>query len=127
MIGVHGIWTPGKARREARVLLGRIAQRDNPAEQRERDHRASTVKEPCECYMADAEAGLKTRRRGRAIVSGGIGTGRRTVAFLGALLTYARERGRSPQPSTSRSAWSGSGCASPLPRSASSTSTPRTA
>jgi integrase len=93
MIGVHGIWTPGKARREARVLLGRIAQRDNPAEQRERDHRASTVKEPCECYMADAEAGLKTRRRGRAIVSGGIGTGRRTVAFLGALLTYAREAG----------------------------------
>jgi hypothetical protein len=150
-IGVHGVWTPETARREARVLLGRIAQGDNPAEQRELDHRAITVKELCERYMADAEAGLilgkkqrpkkastiytdegrikrhivpllgtrrvkdltsadvtqfmrdiasgktkadvKTRRRGRAIVRGGMGTGRRTVGFLGALLTYAREAG----------------------------------
>lgn len=150
-IGVHGVWTPETARREARVLLGRIAQGDNPAEQRELDHRAITVKELCERYMADAKAGLilgkkqrpkkastiytdegrikrhivpllgtrrvkdltsadvtqfmrdiasgktkadvKTRRRGRAIVRGGMGTGRRTVGFLGALLTYAREAG----------------------------------
>ncbi len=39
------------------------------------------------------KADVKTRRRGRAIVRGGMGTGRRTVGFLGALLTYAREAG----------------------------------
>ena len=33
----------------------------------------------------------KTRKRGRAIVRGGIGTG--TVGMLGAILTYARENG----------------------------------
>ena len=35
----------------------------------------------------------KTRKRGRAIVRGGIGTGTRTVGMLGAVLTYARENG----------------------------------
>jgi hypothetical protein len=31
-IGVHGAWTPEMARKEARVLLGRVAQGKNPAE-----------------------------------------------------------------------------------------------
>jgi integrase len=150
-IGLHGVWTPETARREARVLLGRIAQGDNPAEQRELDHKAITVKELCDRYLSDAKAGLilgkkrrpkkastiytdegrikrhinpllgtrrvkdltaadvtcfmrdvatgktkmdeKTRKHGRAIVRGGIGTGRRTVGLLGAILTYAREAG----------------------------------
>src|SRR3712207_8792691 len=35
----------------------------------------------------------KTRKHGRAIVRGGIGTGTRTVGLLGAILTYARENG----------------------------------
>ena len=30
-IGLHGVWTPELARKEAKVLLGRIAQGDNPA------------------------------------------------------------------------------------------------
>ena len=39
-IGPHGVWTPETARKEARVLLGRIAQGDNPAEERQLDHKA---------------------------------------------------------------------------------------
>jgi integrase len=148
-IGPHGVWTPETARRQARALLGRIAQGDNPAEERQLDIRAITIKELCERYLDDAKAGLilgkkrlpkkastiytdegrirrhiipllgtrrvkdlvsadvlrfmrdiamgqtradvKTRKRGRAIVRGGAGTGIRTVGLLGALLTYARE------------------------------------
>ncbi len=150
-IGPHGVWTPDTARKEARILLGRIAQGENPAEEKQLDHKAITVKELCERYLEDAKAGLilgkkrrpkkestiytdegrikrhiipllgtrrvkdlssadvtrfmrdvasgktrvnqKTRRHGRAIVRGGIGTGTRTVGLLGAILTYARENG----------------------------------
>ncbi|WP_281930203.1 tyrosine-type recombinase/integrase [Roseibium album] len=150
-IGPHGIWTPETARREARILLGRVAQGDNPAEERELDHKSITVKELCERYLEDAKAGLilgkkrrpkkdstiytdegrikrhiipllgtrrvkdltsaditrfmrdvaagrtkmteKTKKYGRTIVRGGIGTGTRTLGLLGAILTYARENG----------------------------------
>jgi integrase len=150
-IGPHGVWTPEAARTRARVLLGRIALGENPAEERQLDHRAITVRELCERYLEDAKNGLilgkkrrpkkqstiytdegrirrhiipllgtrrvkdlvsadvvrfmrdvacgkskadvRTRRRGRAIVRGGAGTGTRTVGLLGAILTYAREIG----------------------------------
>jgi integrase len=150
-IGPHGVWTPDTARKEARILLGRIAQGENPAEEKQLDHKAITVKDLCERYLEDAKAGLilgkkrrpkkestiytdegrikrhiipllgtrrvkdlssaditrfmrdvasgrtrvnqRTRKHGRAIVRGGIGTGTRTVGLLGAILTYARESG----------------------------------
>lgn len=57
-IGPHGVWTPETARKEARVLLGRVAQGDNPAEERELDHKAISVKELCQRYLEDAKAGL---------------------------------------------------------------------
>lgn len=57
-IGQHGVWTPETARREARVLLGRVAQGDNPAEDRQLDHKAISVKELCERYLDDAKSGL---------------------------------------------------------------------
>ena len=57
-IGLHGTWTPETARREARILLGRIAQGQNPAEERRIDARAITVKELCAQYVRDAENGL---------------------------------------------------------------------
>jgi integrase len=57
-IGFHGAWTPETARREARILLGRVAQGENPAEERQLDSRAITVKELCERYLRDAETGL---------------------------------------------------------------------
>src|SRR6202030_1621119 len=39
-IGLHGVWTPELARKEARIQLGRVAQGDNPAEERQLDHKA---------------------------------------------------------------------------------------
>lgn len=150
-IGAHGVWAPEAARKEARILLGRIAQGENPAEQKQFDTKAITVKELCTRYLADCEAGLvpgkggrpkkpstlnidrsrisrhilpllgnrrvqdltqaditkflrdvangktrtdvKTRKHGRAIVRGGIGTGSRGVGLLGGILTYAIREG----------------------------------
>lgn len=68
-IGAHGVWTPETARNQARILLGRIAHGDNPAEERQLDHRAITVKELCERYLDDAKSGLilgKKRRPKKA-------------------------------------------------------------
>ena len=57
-IGPHGAWTPETARKKGRSLLGRIAQGENPAEERRLDARAITVKELCAQYLKDAENGL---------------------------------------------------------------------
>jgi integrase len=64
-IGLHGVWTPELARKEARIQLGRVAQGDNPAEERQLDHKAVTVKELCELYLKDLAAGLVIGKRGR--------------------------------------------------------------
>lgn len=64
-IGLHGIWTTETARREAKVQLGRIAQGDNPAEERQSDRQAITVKELCERYIEDMHAGLIQGKRGQ--------------------------------------------------------------
>jgi integrase len=64
-IGVHGVWTPEVARKEAKIQLGRVAQGDNPAEERQLDHKAVTVKELCELYLKDFEAGLLLGKGGR--------------------------------------------------------------
>jgi hypothetical protein len=64
-IGLHGVWTPELARKEARIQLGRVAQGDNSAEERQLDHKAITVKELCELYLKDLAAGLVLGKRGR--------------------------------------------------------------
>jgi integrase len=64
-IGPHGVWTPELARREAIAQLGRVARGDNPAEERHLDHQAITVRELCEMYLADLDAGLILGKRGR--------------------------------------------------------------
>jgi integrase len=64
-IGLHGVWTAEGARQEAKVQLGRVAQGDNPAEDRQLDHKAITVKELCALYLNDLNAGLILGKGGR--------------------------------------------------------------
>ena len=64
-IGLHGVWTAESARQEAKVQLGRVAQGDNPAEERQLDHKAITVKELCDLYLNDLKAGLILGKGGR--------------------------------------------------------------
>lgn len=64
-IGLHGVWTPETARREAKVQLGRVAKGENPAEERKINHKAITVKELCELYVKDLDAGVILGKGGR--------------------------------------------------------------
>ncbi len=64
-IGLHGVWTPETARLEAKAQLGRIARGDNPAEEKQLDHQALTVKQLCDLYCADLDAGLILGTGGR--------------------------------------------------------------
>lgn len=64
-IGLHGVWTPESARLEAKAQLGRIARGENPAEEKQLDHQALTVKQLCDLYRADLEAGLILGKGGR--------------------------------------------------------------
>lgn len=64
-IGLHGVWTPEAARREAKALLGQVARGGNPAEARQIDRQAMTVKQLCVRYLADLEQGLILGKRGR--------------------------------------------------------------
>ncbi len=73
-IGLHGVWTPETARQEAKVQIGRVANGDNPAEERQLDHKAITVKELCNLYLNDLEAGLILGKGGRPKKPTTIGT-----------------------------------------------------
>ncbi|MGY4629924.1 hypothetical protein ACVWY3_007680 [Bradyrhizobium sp. USDA 4486] len=64
-ISLHGVWTAQKARQEAKVQLGRVAQSDNPAEERQLDRKAITVKELCALYLNDLNAGPILGKGGR--------------------------------------------------------------
>jgi len=64
-IGLHGVWTAESARQEAKVQLGRVAQGENPAEERQLDHNAITVKELCTLYLNDLNAVLILGKGGR--------------------------------------------------------------
>ena len=64
-IGLHGIWTAETARQEAKVQLGRIAQGDDPAEERQLDLKALTIKGLCDLYVNDLKAGLILGKGGR--------------------------------------------------------------
>jgi integrase len=57
-IGLHGVWTPETARREAKILLGRIAHGENPSEEKRLDAKSITLKELCDRYLEDADNGL---------------------------------------------------------------------
>jgi hypothetical protein len=66
-IGRHGApWTPGTARKEARLILGRVAKGDDPAAEKRERREAARVAELCDLYLADAAAGRLLTRRGVA-------------------------------------------------------------
>lgn len=65
-IGLHGTWAPETARQEAKVQFGRVARGDDPAEERQLDHKALTVKELCTRYLNDLQAGLILGKGGRS-------------------------------------------------------------
>jgi integrase len=64
-IGRHGFWTTELARQEARVLFGKIARGEDPSEQRQLNHKAMMVKELCDLYLEDLNAGLIMGKGGR--------------------------------------------------------------
>ena len=63
-IGRHGApWTPDTAREEAKRLLGDVARKHDPADDKRAKRNAKTVAELCDLYLRDAESGrLLTRR-----------------------------------------------------------------
>jgi hypothetical protein len=79
-IGRHGApWTPEMACREARLILGKVAQGADPAAERRERRQALTVAELCDLYLADAEAGRLLTRRGLAKKSSTIFTDRSRI------------------------------------------------
>ncbi|WP_299959424.1 site-specific integrase [uncultured Roseobacter sp.] len=64
-IGLHGVWTPETARKEALIQLGKVARGKNPAEERQLDRNAMTINELAEQYIKAMEAGLIMGKGGR--------------------------------------------------------------
>jgi integrase len=63
-IGRHGApWTPETARKEAKRLLGSVANGADPAEAKRAKRHAESVSELCDLYFADAKAGRVLTRR----------------------------------------------------------------
>jgi integrase len=64
-IGRHGApWTPDEARREARRILGEVADGGDPAGAKAEARKAETVADLCDDYLEAAEAGrILTRRK----------------------------------------------------------------
>lgn len=80
-IGRHGApWTPETARKEARRILGTVAEGDDPAAAKRERRQAATVAELCDLYLADAEAGRLLTRRGVAKKASTLATDRGRIA-----------------------------------------------
>ncbi len=68
MIGRYGVMTVEEARREARVVLGKIAKGVDPLEEKQAASTETiTVAEVCDWYLTEAEAGRILGRRRRPI------------------------------------------------------------
>ncbi len=146
-IGHHGSpWTTEGARKQAKRLLGKVADGKDPADTRDEVKNDLTISELCDLYVAEGSttkrpstiatdrgrierhirpllgkkrcrnitradvermmqdiangktaADIKTGPRGRAIVKGGRGTATKAVTLLGAIFTFAVNRGLRPE------------------------------
>lgn len=80
-IGRHGApWTPETARKEAKRILGIVADGGDPAAEKREKRQASTVAELCDMYLQDAEAGRLLTRKGRAKKASTLATDRSRIA-----------------------------------------------
>ncbi len=68
-MGQYGRVTVEVARKQARVLMGRIAQGDDPSAERKADRSVSTIAEMCDAYMKAARSG-KVLSRGKSKKTG---------------------------------------------------------
>ena len=73
-IGFHGHLTAEQARKKAEVLLGKIADGENPAEDRILDRKAITVRQLCVRYLKAAKDGTLVGKRGLTKKASTIGT-----------------------------------------------------
>jgi integrase len=67
VIGRYGILTVEQARDKAKIMLGAVANGQDPAEADEGPGEAITVAEVCDWYLTEADAGRILGRRGRPI------------------------------------------------------------
>ena len=67
VIGRYGVMTAEEARREAKIVLGKIANGIDPAEEKRLAGDTMTVAELCDWYLKEAEAGRILGRRRRPI------------------------------------------------------------
>lgn len=80
-IGRHGApWTPETARKEAKRILGNVAEGEDPAAEKREKRQAATVADLCDLYLEDAEAGRLLTRRGAAKKSSTLSTDRSRIA-----------------------------------------------
>lgn len=80
-IGRHGSpWTPDTARAEARRILGDVARGEDPSRMKQEQRTAKTVAELCADYMADAETGKLSTRRGKPKRASTLETDRSRIA-----------------------------------------------
>ena len=67
VIGRYGVMTVEEARKEARVLLGKIAKGVDPADEKPPEGDTTTIAEICEWYLTEAEAGRILGKKRRPI------------------------------------------------------------
>ena len=68
VFGRYGVMTADEARREAKILLGKVAKNVDPMEEKQTAAQDSiTVAQVCDWYLAEAEAGRLLGRRRRPI------------------------------------------------------------
>ena len=67
VIGRYGVMTVEEARKEARVLLGKIAKGVDPADEKPPEGDTTTIAEICDWYVTEAEAGRILGKKRRPI------------------------------------------------------------
>ncbi len=67
VLGRYGVMTVEEARKDARILLGKIAKGVDPAEEKPPEGDTLTIAEVCDWYLTEAEAGRILGKRRRAI------------------------------------------------------------